>query len=199
MQNKLRLTVIIALVISIVSTTTVFAQSGRTEAFFKIFASGNYHMRARISGMDEAISDVETYVRGDRIATITSTLGQATRMVLRDNKMHVIMDAVKMIMVVPSDSQPNTGAVETDRMRLTGSGNAAFNGKTLPYEEYSNPEGYKTQYFLDGNNLAGIRSIIPRVGTIDLIILALDQNVPNNVFDIPSGYQVQDMTSFGLF
>jgi hypothetical protein len=79
-------------------------------------------------------------------------------------------------------------------MIVTGSGTARFNGKNLPYEEYSiaGESRVKSQFFMDGNNPVGIRTITGGQ-TIDMIILALDQNVPNSVFEIPAGYQRIEM------
>ena len=92
----------------------------------------------------------------------------------------------------PTGNSPEE-PVRTAGMIVTGSGTARFNGKNLPYEEYSTRgSDVKVQLFLDGNNLAGMRTITGE-NTIDMIILALDQNVPNNVFDIPTGYQKIEM------
>ena len=189
---------IIAALALIISPITAFAQTSKTEAFFKIFASGTYHMKARMSGGDGMTADMESYVRGGNMASTISAQGQTTRMIFKDNKMHMIMDSMKMIMITPMMDKSQAGGIETANMKPTGSGTARFAGKSLPYEEYSDPQGNKTQYFLDGDKLVGIRSIIGREGTVDIEILTLDQNVPNNVFDIPSGYQVQDMSGFGL-
>ena len=76
-------------------------------------------------------------------------------------------------------------------MSKTGDGTAEFNGKNYSYEEYSNDEGDKVWYFMDGKDLVGIRNINDGVN-IDIIILAIDQNVPNNIFDVPTGYQVNE-------
>ena len=196
MKNTIKLKVIIALIALIGSPITAFAQTGKAEAFFKTFASGNYHMKAKMSGDDGTVSDIESYVKGDMLATTMSAQGQTTRMIFKDNKMYMIMDSAKMIMVMPAADKSQAGGVETDDMKLAGSGTAMFNGKSLSYEEYKDPDGNRTQYFLDGSKLAGIRNIMDDGGTIDVIISVLDQNVPNNVFDIPSGYQVQDMSGF---
>ena len=191
MLNKFKLAVILALVIP----SAVFAQTGKADAFFKIFESGNYHMKAKIIGGDAA-GDMETHVKGDMMATTMTAQGQTSRMIFRDNKMYMIMDSMKMIMVMPATNKSDAGGVNTAGMKLTGSGTAVFNGKSLPYEEYRDPQGSRVQYFLDGNKLAGIRNI-EGGKTVDMVIIVLDQNVPANVFTVPStGYQVQDMSGF---
>ena len=105
------------------------------------------------------------------------------------------MDSAKMILITPMQDTSQTGAVETSKMVFKGSGTANFTGKNLPYEEYT--EGSeKSQFFYDGNKLAGIRSISPGEGPVDTVISVLDQNVPDSSFNIPSsGYQVQDMSA----
>jgi len=197
MKNRIKLFGIIALVLLIGSPIAIFAQAGKAEAFFKIFASGTYHMKGKMKGNDKTMSDIETYVKGGLMATIISAQGESTRMIFRDNKMYMVMDSAKTMMVMPATDKTEAGAVDTKGMKLTGSGTAVFNDKSLPYEEYKDPDGNKSQYFLDGSKLAGIRNVVGGGETIDLIITVLDQNIPGNVFDLPKGYQVQDMSNFG--
>ena len=197
MKNTLKLLASIALAAVIGNPVLVFAQAGsRTEAFLRIFSSGTYHMRARVvEGRKE--TTVEIYARGGLMATTTTEKGETTRIIQRDRKTYMIMDSARMVMVTSMENVSGIGGVETDGMNFTGTGTARFNGRNYSYDEYSSANGEKVQYFIDGNNLVGIRNIIPRQPTVDIIILALDQNVPNNVFDIPSGYQIQDMSSLG--
>jgi hypothetical protein len=169
---------------------------GRTGAFFNIFDGKNYHMKARTSfqGM-EVVTD--TYIKGDMIATVSDTMGMTTRSVQRDNMIYVIMDATRTVMAMPisaSSGNPSEEPLRTTGMVVTGSGTARFDGRNLPYEEYSlaGDSSVKLQMFIDGNNLAGIRTITSGM-TIDMVVLALDQNVPNSVFEIPAGYQRTQM------
>ena len=164
---------------------------GIAEEFFNIFASGNYHMKAKMVGDDGYESTMESYYKNGMVATHTEMGGESSRMIHRDGKMYIIMDAEKMYMVydTPEVSGTSSGdAIETEGMTRTGSGTDEFNGKNLSYEEYSDGEGNKAQYFMDGSNLAGIRNIFDG-GKIDIIILVLDKNVPDSVFEIPSGYE----------
>jgi hypothetical protein len=150
--------------------------------------------RTNFQGM-EVVTD--TYVKGDMMATVSDTMGMSTRSVQRDNMMYAIMDATRTVMVIPisaSSGNPSEEPVRTAGMVVTGSGTARFDGRNLPYEEYSSTgdTSVKTQFFLDGNNLAGIR-VIASGQTIDMVILTLDENVPNSVFEIPAGYQRIEM------
>jgi hypothetical protein len=175
--------------------TTAVPGGGRTAAFFNMFDSGTYHMKAKSTfGGMEVI--VETFMKGDMTATVSEASGMTTRTIQRDNMAYVIMDATRTVMVYPvtaSSGNPSEEPVRTAGMIMTGSGTARFDGRNLPYEEYSlSSGGAKIQWFLDGNNLAGLRTITSEM-TIYMVILALDQNVPNSVFEIPSGYQRMEM------
>ena len=68
------------------------------------------------------------------------------------------------------------------------SGKSEFDGKLLPYEEYTNEDGFKTQYFLSGDSLAGVRSVGSDFVS-EMVILELDQNIPDEIFEIPAGYE----------
>ena len=171
---------------------TALPGSGKTAAFFSMFDSGTYHMKAKttVGGM-EVIS--ETFIKGDMMAMAGETGGMSYRSIKRDNMMYVIDDGTRTVMVMPFSASLGSMTdepVRTDGMVVTSSGTARFNGKNLPYEEYSiaDESSVKVQFFIDGNNPAGIRTITGGE-TIDMVILALDQNVPNSAFEIPAGYQ----------
>ena len=192
MQKVVR-KIMFALVLGFILVGYVSAQAsgGRTEAFFRIFESGTYHMKARMISNGAEIP-TEINARDGMVAATTTTMGMTTRMILRDNRTYVIIDALRMITVMPLMSTIEAGGVETNQMRFNNTGTAIFDGINLQYDEYSNPEGARVQYFVDGDRLVGIRSISGEI-SVDFIISELNQNVPNNVFDIPSGYRTQQM------
>ena len=171
------------------SNTEKVSGDNATAKYFKIFNSGNYHLKAKMVGDGQATT-MEIFMKDKNdMATIVDVQGAKMKTILKDNKMYIVNDATKTIMItkIPQSVKDN-GGIKTDGMALAGSGTAEFNGKTLPYEEYSNKEGIKTQYFLDGAKLVGIRNITEGM-VMDMIILEMDENVPGNVFDIPSGYK----------
>ena len=168
----------------------------KTAPFFKTFSSGTYHMKAKtVSG--GTATEMELYYKGGMTAVAMVEEGESMRIVVKDKKAYMIFETSKMILIAPSQAADDFKGIEPDKIKLNGSGTAVFAGKSLPYDEYLETDGSKTQYFVDGNKLAGMRSI-SKEGTTDTIISVLDQNVPNNVFDIPSassGYMIQDMSS----
>jgi len=198
MSRKKTVTLLFTLVLCLVLTGQVSSQTNfgpKTEPFFKIFASGTYRMKTAMTASGST-GDMEQFAKGGKIASVTTTQGQTVRTVISSNKTHMIMESAKMMMITASQSMYGTGAVDANSMKFTGSGTAVFTGKNLPYEEYINSDGSKTQFFIDGNRLAGTRSTVPGQGTADMVILVLDQNVPDSIFNIPtSGYQVQDISN----
>ena len=191
MKKSMQLTVI-AFIIGLILVGNVSGQTGgKTASFIKLLESGTYFMKASVTS-EGTTAIVETYAKDGKMAVVSSVEGMSTRSVIKDRKTYMIMDSLKMVMVMPFTGTNEISKVVVDKMKLTGSGIAKFNGKDLPYDEYSNPDGIKIQYFIDGNKLAGIRSIA-KEGSADLVIIELNQNVPNSIFDIPTGYQVQEM------
>ena len=161
---------------------------GAAAAYFNMFKSGNYHLKAKMKG-DGIETTMESYYKDGMVSMRMAMAGNSSRMIFRDNQMYMIDDGSKTYMVMPTAEKPSNEAVKTDGMTRTGSGTAEFDGRNLPYEEYSSEEGGKVQFFLDGKKLAGIRNIINEEGKIDVIISELDQNVPADAFDVPSGYK----------
>ena len=136
---------------------------------------------------------MEYFFKGNMWTTLTGASGMNIRSIQRDKKVYNVIDEKRTVMVAPvtgsSWEEPKSGA-----MIATRSGTAQFNGKNLPYDEYSikGVSDFKLQLFIDGNKLAGIRNFTGKT-TLDQIILVLDQNVPNSVFEIPAGYKRIDM------
>ena len=166
-----------------------------SEKFFNIFKGEKYHMKARVNAMGMTI-DMDAYLDGELMAGTVDVMGTSARVVVRDGKAYSILDAQKIIMVGPIGDELEAARIETDGMVYSGSGTASFAGSTVSYEEYSNGDGAKVVYFMRGSELAGVRTVVPGVGTVDIEILVLDQNVPANVFEIPSGYGVMNVNGF---
>ena len=208
--NKVLKTAALVLVFSVFITGYSPAQAKfgpRTEQLLKIFKSDTFHMKAKMSGGGQE-TDIETFVKGGMSLLTMSSGSQITRIIARDNKLYMIDESKKTITIIPTtEDNNNSGKIYKDDMRYTGSGTAVFGGRSLPYEEYitENDDDYEyeyddkndnvniVQYFIDGNRIAGSRTIT-HFGNIDTVISVLDQNVPANVFNVPtSGYQIQDM------
>ena len=153
--------------------------------------SGTYHMKGTII-KDGAETPVEVYMKDNMIAAAMGSGGADTmRMILRDNKTYIISDASKSVMAIPSGPQSSPtdiGLLDPAGMSHSGTGKDTFNGKSLPYDEYSLDEAGKMQFFMDGDKLAGVRTS-GKALSADIIVETFDQNVPDDAFAIPDGYK----------
>jgi len=188
--------IVMVFVLGIVMAGFAFGQAAgsRSASFMKIFESGTYHMKAKMNNDGVEVS-MEVFVKGNNLSCITSAEGETVRVIFKDNKTHMIMESQKMIIVMPASDMTEFGKIETSGLSFTAAGTANFDGRNLPYEEFKGPDGEKTQYFFDGNRLAGIRES-DGSETSDIVISELNQNVPDSVFNIPAGYTVLEMPSF---
>ena len=169
---------------------------GAAAGFFDMFSGGNYHMKAvmTIEGIE---TTMETYAKDDMVAMIMDVEGISSRTLVRDDMVYIISDESKTYMTIPvaSDGPAVQGEdLVTAGMKPTGSGRDEFNGRTLPYEEYSDEDGNTTQFFMDGATLAGTRSIIGGI-VMEFVIISLDNNIPAGVFDLPAGYEGMDFST----
>ena len=155
--------------------------------YFDVLSSGNYHLKAKMTteGMDVAM---EMYMKDGNWSMLSKVGEYTNRVILKDNKMHIIDDPSRTILITKATPSTQEMQIDTKGMTLTGTGEAEFDGKNLPYEEYTNETGNKTHFFLNGDKLAGIRTFVDEK-PVDMIILEMDQNIPGNVFDIPDDYQ----------
>ena len=173
-MQKVMLRRVLALVLGLVLTGFVSAQAGgnRTADFIKIFENGTYHMKAKMLG-GGIEATIETFVKGGMVAATTTAGGMPGRVILKDNKTYIIMDSARMVMVMPLMEAAELGGVDVNGLTFTGSGTARFDGRNLPYEEYTGLGNVKMQVFLDGNTLAGIRSFVSGT-TADMVITELN-------------------------
>lgn len=162
--------------------------AGTPDDYFKLFSGGVYRMKAKIIGGDGTKSTMETYCKGGMTATVMEMEGNSSRMIFRDETVYIIMDSQKSYMEMPAQASQSKSVVDTAGKVSVGSGTAEFNGKKLRYEEYKDTDGNRTRMFFDGKELAGMRNTGEGY-TVDVIILELDQKVPDDVFKIPGGYK----------
>ena len=181
---------LIALTITFVFTFAMaVCGAGVADVCVNIFKSSTYHMKWKILG--GIVETVESYKKNGMVASVIGEQGQTMRMVMRDNKIYSINDSEKTVLLLPTPMQAglpgDTTEDNADIMNYIGSGTADFQGKNLAYDEYSVGGVAKRQFFVDSNKLAGMRYINDGF-VVDMVVLELDQNVPDSAFEIPAGY-----------
>ena len=181
------LTLLFTITFGIVFTGQVSGQTNfgpLTEPFLSIIASRNVHIKS---------ADYEVYIKGDKSINIFTD--KRFRLINKDNKIYIISDQYKTVSIIRSSGSGAGLEFAPELLTFSGSGESLFDGKNLPYEEYINTEGHKIQYFVDGNKLAGFRSISPENTASDIVISVMDQRVPDRIFNVPSiGYTTTDNT-----
>ncbi|MCL2095536.1 MAG: hypothetical protein FWH10_01375 [Oscillospiraceae bacterium] len=149
---------------------------------FDTLTGDTYHLKGTFGGIT-----MEAYCKDGMTAMIIEdSSGDVTRMINRDGKNHGINDAERLMYIYEADEPPSVALPSAD-LAYVVSGESDFNGKTLPYDEYSDGGEVKVWLFIDGNSLAGLR-ILEDGESNDITILILDKNVPDGVFDLPEGY-----------
>jgi len=186
---------LIALAFAFVLAFTIIAyytaRERVSEKFIKMLSSDSYHIELKIVVGGVEIQ-MEKYEKKGMIAATTKAKDVTMRIIMRDNKTYMIDDSKKTVLVMPELMQAladmvKTTAVNTKRMRYVGSGKANFQGKNLPYEEYRIDNRGKSQFFVDGKKITGIRNISGSE-VAEVVILALNKYVSDSVFQIPDDY-----------
>ncbi|MCL2514267.1 MAG: hypothetical protein FWF08_10230 [Oscillospiraceae bacterium] len=171
-------------------SATANSPSGTGKAF-SYFNGGTFHMKAK-SEVQGIQMEMEYYAKGSNMAVISEAGGEKTRMITRDGKIYVVMDESKSYIDYSENSMFSQSSsskdISAEGKAMTGSGTAQFNGKNLSYEEYEINDSSKQQYFFDGNDLAGIRTLTNE-DTVDIIIVSIDKDVPDSIFEVPEGYE----------
>ena len=160
-----------------------------TKDIFELLNGGTYHMKMMfVEDGEESVT--ETYADNGMTATVLSYDGIDMRIVVRDGKSYTIMDEYETVHVTDADPDPEIDIIfgDPDYMTYIGEGSGDFHGKTYKYDEYIDEIGDRMLFYVDGGALKGI-CVISGDGTTEMMeILALDKNILDSVFDIPSDY-----------
>jgi len=177
----------------------------------KSLASGTVHFKMRsVSEGGEMI--YELYMKNGMTAATMDMNGMVTRSITKDGMAYSLYDNYKKYSVTELYDDTNIFAEMltegTDTYTLVGEGSMDFMGKKYKYEEFAEEDSdSRVFYFFDNKGVpVGMRSIEDGE-TQEIEILAFDQNIPNNVFDLPSDYTeasydelmdiLSDMYSYG--
>ena len=165
-----------------------------TEDILQTILSGTFYIKMEAPFMADMAMVVDFYLKGDMTAIVIDSDSFKYRGVLKDGKSYYILDDLKMVMVsdIPFDLDM-TGMVNAARSLYIGEGSGIFNGKTYQYDEYVEPDGSHTFYYVDGDSFVGMRYVMPDGSVNDVPILAFSKNVPNSVFEIPQDYAISDL------
>lgn len=177
-------------------TALCAATTNRYTKYGNIFRTGEYTLKATAYDID---------ARGNRTGsgspmTIAGHAGwyfieaeedgQAMRVVVRDGKVYMISDSERSLMVMTFEGMDDLDVVELPySIDTTSSGTGKLDGKSYYYEKADDPDGLPVTYWYNSNELYAIQS----EGTI-IYITSVTQKADASLFDIPTDYQVYDMS-----
>ncbi len=130
---------------------------------------------------------------GDNYAVTTETTveGQAvqSRVILKDGVMYLVDDASRFIMELGEGMNPMQGMMtDYSAIEKTGEGSGEIDGRTLPYEEYTDSEtGGTVRYYLDGGQVVATESEFEGYRSV-MMIRNASNSVPAGAFDLPTDY-----------
>jgi hypothetical protein len=116
----------------------------------------------------------------------------SSHIILKDDKTYIIDQASKTIIAMQGLNEEALGGVVTDYSGIakTGQGEGEIDGKTLPYEEYTQ-EGEIVRYYLQDGQVYGIETTYEGYTTL-MIITNPQSSVPAGAFDLPEGYALME-------
>lgn len=198
MKKRIALVVLGLLLVAAVfaATSTKFTKYGN------IFKSGEYTLKATTYELDSKGNKTGTGFpvivaehAGDYYMEATED-GQTLKIIITGGKMNMISDAEKSIMVMSLDGMEDSDTIDMpETVDVLSSGNDKLDGKTYYYEKAKAPDGTVSTYWYNGNDLYAIQS----VDSI-MYINSLTQKPDASLFEVPSGYEVMDMSAlFSMF
>jgi hypothetical protein len=112
-----------------------------------------------------------------------------SRIIIKDGVTYIIDDANKFIMQAAGDMNPTVGLMtDYSGIAKTGDGTGEINGRSLPYEEYTDGgTGAMVRYYLDGGQVYAIETEYEGYKTV-MVITNPKNSVPPDAFDLPEGY-----------
>lgn len=117
------------------------------------------------------------------------------RFLLQGNKVYAINDKEKAVLMVGEDTMKDIqdSVPKSSEMIYTADGTDMFLNQELAYEEYTSADRIIRFYF-DGKTLVGLEEFSNGDKKNALKILELTDQVPAEIFDIPSDYQITDLS-----
>ena len=160
-----------------------------TGRIMEIFESGTFHLLMIALNNEFAGDGTEMYSKDGVLAFISEFEGEPTRFITRDGTTYMVRDTARIVIQYDAQGGDDEWPYNTSDLTYVRNGTEAFNGGTYEFDEYVDSAGGQYFYYVDGGRLIGMR-IIDMVynDTTDAEVLVFDQNVPDDIFDIPQDY-----------
>jgi predicted small lipoprotein YifL len=172
----------------------VSSKGNLASTYLNIIKSEKYFIKYRMN-MEGVNNEISMAVDGKNIAMSSKNGEEITNVVIKDGSTYMINDTEKTVFVVPNDENETTiqePITAYDELPINGEGTGEFLGRNLKYEEYE-INGEYIRYYFDNDKIVGIESADDS-GKYYIEILELTQDIPTEMFNIPTDYTVTDMS-----
>ncbi|MBQ7718352.1 MAG: hypothetical protein IJT38_03550 [Clostridia bacterium] len=163
----------------------------------KYVASGTYYIKERLLN-DDTAEETELALSGTKASMRTADTNQ----IVDGDKLYLVMHEQKAVLTSPvaetmKESMIKSLGIKTAKEakdNFVSSGSEAVNGTEYSYEEYKN--GDETlKYYFDTETIRYIKHISGNGDESLYEILQISKTIPADMFDIPDGYVIQDLSS----
>lgn len=165
-----------------------------SEAYAKMMNDGKYLMEVvtttEVDGVAMRI-EMTMAVDGDDVAITTVNGGVTSSMISKGDKLYVIDEASKTVLVMKQSVGELSEAAKTSEvsgLNFTKSGQEGG----LQYEEYTT-DGGKILYYFEGANLKKIKYVAEDGSVSEMEIIRMTKDIPAGTFEVPADYQLIEM------
>ena len=160
--------------------------------YFDMFNSDQYFIVTMVVAEGFEMR-MENYFKDGMVASYVESEGDVIRMILREEKLIFIDDAEETVTIMSGMPEValDTAVGETEGMEYVGSGSGEFSSRVLLFDQYSDGAGTVMQFFMDRDELVGIRTTIDGF-SVDIVILDIGDDVPDSAFEYPDSYTVME-------
>ncbi|MCL1976009.1 MAG: hypothetical protein FWG61_07625 [Firmicutes bacterium] len=179
--------------VSTVPDDTAWSKGDAAATYINILTSDAYYIKYRSVVESEGQKmDVltETALVGEDVAAITTMGELGSAVIVKGGTLYMVDHENKTVLVSSSGLALNESTFPVGEYSFKSSGSADFFGVAQKYEEYTTDAGI-VRFFFDGKKLIGFESG-EGAKNMQLEVLELSRNIPKNIFDIPTDYEVID-------
>ncbi len=189
------------IIIALLVVGTLFAAtSTKFNKYANIFKSGEYTVKGSMYTLTSSgtktgsPAPVTIAMHAGQYYMDVAADGENVKMILKDGKLYVIADSEKMVMVLPGDDEEADSMLKIPAtFDYSKSGNGRIDGKSLYYETLNDSNTTEQTYWYNGSDLYAIQM---KDGESDsaIFIDSITQSVDSSLFNIPSNYEVMDLS-----
>jgi hypothetical protein len=165
--------------------------------FINSMATGSFYFDFELytdDGSEEGTGSIA--LDGDKIAMVVSAEESGVMMtmgiIVKDGKTYIVAVDEEMVMVTDGEEFDLTEEfVDLDYSGVVfeGTGEGEINGRTLPYEEYSEDGSDIVRFYLDDGTIYAIETT-DDYGTTTMIIENFTTDVDADYFEIPEDFEI---------